>query len=126
VTVATYVIPRPGLGAPARSGAVQARPVAARRRGSRSGDLLAVQRHRLRIRVVTRAGVDDYGTLTLPAKIGPRATVEAELVLKPEALTKDLRSRSRFRWTQVSDSLHRCRCAQVEESADGELVAPKE
>jgi hypothetical protein len=72
-------------------------------------------------------GVDEYATLTLPSTIGPRDTVVAELVLKPEVLGKDLTEsftfqvEDRFRTRYTVPVRRKLRDPRV-----GELVAPKE
>ena len=127
VTVATYVIPRPD----------SARPLVLEPFKLDLSQLGDEVRDRVTFSIVniTNDSFDlslsddfaEYGTLTMPPAIGPRDTVEAQFVLKPQVLGKDLTGSFTF---QVEDKFRTRYTVPVRRKLKdprvGELVAPKE
>jgi hypothetical protein len=100
VEISSYVIPRPDSAAPLRLDPfkldISQYGEAVRDRAKFS--LTNVSDQELAITIV--APPDEFGVLTMPGKIGPGETVEAELVLKPGRLGEELEKSFTF---QVND-----------------------
>ena len=100
VEISSYVIPRPDSATPLRLDPfkldISQYGQAVRDRAKFS--LTNVSDREMTVTVI--APPDEFGALTMPSKIGPGATVEAELVLKPERLGEELEKSFTF---QVND-----------------------
>ena len=127
VTVASFVIPRPDS---ARPLVLEPFKLDLSQFGDEVRDRVTfsiVNTTNDQFELVVIDGVEEYGTLTLPEKIEPGDTVEAQLVLKPEMLGKDLAESFTF---QVDDKFRTRYTVPVRRKLKdprvGELVAPKE
>jgi hypothetical protein len=127
VTISTYVIPRPDS---ARPLILEPFKLDISQYGEEVRDRATFTVTNTSDKELKLTAVDagkDFGVLTLPESIGPKQTVEAELVLKPEMLGSELTRSVTF---QVNDEkktrytvpvLRRLKDPRV-----GELVAPGE
>jgi len=90
VTISTYVIPRPDSAFPLRLEPfkLDISQYGQEVRDRASFSLTNVSDKEITITPV--AGIEDIGTLTLPKKVDAGETVQAEVVLRPEALAKEL------------------------------------
>ncbi len=127
VTVASYVIPRSDSAHPL---VLEPFKLDISQYGSEVRDratfsITNVSDNELSLSTITDVGT--YGVLTLPNRIGPKGTVEATLVLKPDVLGTELTESFTF---QVSDSAKTRYTVPVrrrlKDPRVGEMIAPGE
>lgn len=100
VSIMTYVIPRPDSAFPLR---LEPFKLDISQYGQEVRDRATFAITNVsdkEITITPVAGIEDIGSLTLPSKVGAGQTVQAEVVLRPEALAKELERSLTF---QVND-----------------------